>query len=177
MSVSAHIERNAVDMRSEVAAVIEVQAAQIILIRLARAGMLGRHHAGHYLGHFTNAQQWREANIGVADLAFGGRTRAADLLLRPAENDDFLNRLFLFLWGSQGLIRRGRQNQRAEEDSNDSDGLTCKVRIRKWRAYSCKPFSLAITCRFGSGDACRPRGTARFRAVCGRGILALRLYW
>ena len=109
VAVGAHIERYAVDMRGEVAAVIEIQPAQIVLVRLAGSGMLGRHHAGHDLGHFARAQQGRKPDIGIADLAFGSRPRDADLLLRTAEHDDFLNALFFLLGRSQNVICRDRQ--------------------------------------------------------------------
>ena len=55
--VAGHVGRHAVDERGEVGAVVEVVAAQEILVRLAIARVLGDDHAGHGLQHFAGPQQ------------------------------------------------------------------------------------------------------------------------
>ncbi len=54
--VGRHVDRHARDPRCEIGAVIEVVAAQEILVRLAVAGMLGNDHAGHGFENFARAE-------------------------------------------------------------------------------------------------------------------------
>ncbi len=69
---------------------IEIEAAQEILVGLARAAMLGRDHARHGLEQFGDLDQRAHEQVLSADAAFAGRTGHADLVLAAAEDDDLL---------------------------------------------------------------------------------------
>ncbi len=55
MRVRRHIHRHAGDGGREVGAVIEIEAAQVILIRLSLAAVLTDDQARHRLQHFARA--------------------------------------------------------------------------------------------------------------------------
>src|SRR5882672_10753188 len=71
--VARQIERHAVDMDREVGAMVEVEAAQEILIRLARAAVLGDDHAGDDLQHLAGPQQRPVLELLVVDGSLAGR--------------------------------------------------------------------------------------------------------
>ncbi len=56
MGVGAEIDRHALDAGREVRAVVEIEAAQVILVSLAPAGVGGDDHARHGLQDFGGAQ-------------------------------------------------------------------------------------------------------------------------
>ena len=53
MRVGAHVDRHVVDIDREIGAVVEIIAAQKILVGFAVAGMLGDDQAGHGFQHFA----------------------------------------------------------------------------------------------------------------------------
>ncbi len=90
VAVRAQVPGHAVDVRREVRAVVEVEAAQEVLVRLAAARVLGGHHAGHGLEHVRHAQHGPHEQVGAGDGAFRGGTGRAEQLDAAAEHDDFL---------------------------------------------------------------------------------------
>nr|WP_243453531.1 hypothetical protein [Polymorphobacter multimanifer] len=88
MAVAAIVERHAIEECSEVGAVIEVEAAQEILIGLAAARMLGRNEAGHNLKQFPGALQRTSIEIGAADPAFGRGIGSADKIVGATKHRD-----------------------------------------------------------------------------------------
>ena len=73
VSVGSKINRHAIEVGREVGTMIEVDAAQKILIRLTRATVLSGNHAGHDLDQFRDSRQRTSREITVADHAFRGR--------------------------------------------------------------------------------------------------------
>ena len=55
VGVRRHVDRHAGDRRREVGAVIEVEAAQVVLVGLALAAVLADDDARHGLEHFAGA--------------------------------------------------------------------------------------------------------------------------
>ena len=53
--VRTQVVRHAIDECGEVGAMVEIESAQEILVRLAVATVLGRDQAGHHLEHFSRA--------------------------------------------------------------------------------------------------------------------------
>ena len=93
MPVGTHVERNAVEVSGEVGTVVEIEAAQKILVGLAGAGVLGGDHSGHGFDQFADPQQWRQLEVGIADKSFRGSRRRADMMLRTPVYEDFLDDL------------------------------------------------------------------------------------
>ena len=73
MAVADHVDRQAVDADRQVGAVIEVEAAQVILVGLAAARMLADDDAGDIFHDLAGAQQRAQRQVGGADRAFVGR--------------------------------------------------------------------------------------------------------
>ena len=100
--VAGHVHRHAQDEGGEVAAVVEVVAAQEVLVGLAVAAVLGDGHAGHRLQQLGRAQQRAQRQALDADLALGGAARFAEL--RAAADADGVQRA---RWvGLRGGVRR-----------------------------------------------------------------------
>jgi len=59
---------------------IQVEAAQEILVGLARAGMLGRGEARHGLDQFARAKQGTNGEVRIGDASLAGRGRAAQVV-------------------------------------------------------------------------------------------------
>jgi hypothetical protein len=68
--VRAHVDRHAIHAGQKVGAVVEIEAAQVILICFARAAMLSDDDAGNGLDDFAGAQEWPQRDLGVANGAF-----------------------------------------------------------------------------------------------------------
>ena len=56
VAMGAHVDRHAVDRDGEIGAVVEVEAAQEILVRFAFAAVLGDDQAGRRFQHFAGAR-------------------------------------------------------------------------------------------------------------------------
>ena len=69
LAVGAHIHRHAVDIGGKIGAVVQIEAAQEVLVRLAGAAVLGHHHARHQLHHIAGAQQRAQRDLLLADKA------------------------------------------------------------------------------------------------------------
>ena len=90
MGVADHIDRHAHQLRREVAAVVEIEAAQKILVGLAVAGVLGDDHAGHRFEDFSRAQQGAAGQLFGGDGAFASRIGDAVQVMGTAADGDFL---------------------------------------------------------------------------------------
>ena len=88
VAVRAQVQRHAVEDRREVGAVIEVEAAQEILVRLAAAGVLHGDHARHGFEQLGDAQHRPHEQVGAADGALARCLGRADELEAAAEHDD-----------------------------------------------------------------------------------------
>jgi hypothetical protein len=88
MAVAAHVDRHAIHKPGEIGAMIEVEAAQEILVGLALTRMLSSDNAGHILHQFTGAGYWLILEIAVPDGPLAGAGRDADLRQGAAINDD-----------------------------------------------------------------------------------------
>lgn len=69
MAVGREIDRHPVDTRLEIGAVIEVEAAHEVLVRLSLAGVLGDDHTGHGLEELAGARDGSCAQIDGAHAA------------------------------------------------------------------------------------------------------------
>jgi hypothetical protein len=87
--VADHVDRHAHDVGGEIAAVVEVEAAQEILIGLAVAGVLGDDHAGDRFQRLGRAQQGTVGELLVGDLPFGRRVGNACHILPAGTDSDF----------------------------------------------------------------------------------------
>ena len=85
---------------------IEVEAAEKILVGLAGPGVLRGHHARHGFHQFAHPEHGRNAQVGVPDQPLGGGVRVADLFRGPAEHDDFIEGLHV------GLVCAGRPQRK-----------------------------------------------------------------
>ena len=87
MAMGGHVDRHAVDAGSEVGAVVEVEAAQEVLVGLAVARVLGDDQAGHELEHFAGAQGRAALQQLAVDHALRGGVRSADSIVVVAALD------------------------------------------------------------------------------------------
>ena len=81
MRVGGHVERNAVDGAGEIGSVVQVVAAQEILVRLAVTRVLRHHHARNGLQHFAGSQQWQISETIAQNHALRCRVRSADAVV------------------------------------------------------------------------------------------------
>ena len=84
MRVRRHVHRHAGERRREVGAVIEVEAAQVVLIRLALPAVLTDHDAWHRFEHLSGPHHRARVELPRRDRALARRLRDADEILgRP----------------------------------------------------------------------------------------------
>jgi hypothetical protein len=86
--VRRHVDRHAGDEGREVGAVVEVEAAQEVLVRLAVAAVLRDDHAGHELEQLGRAQRGPALDQLGRDRALAGRVGAADGVVVVADHGD-----------------------------------------------------------------------------------------
>ena len=91
MAMGPQIPRDAVHIGSEIGAVIEIEAAQEVLVGLAAAGMLGGNQARHNFQQFSNPQQGSNGQVSAPDGTLAGRICGTDQLFGPPEDDDLLD--------------------------------------------------------------------------------------
>ncbi len=85
VAVRAQVHRHVVDVGREVGAVVEVEAAQEVLVRLAAARVLGGDQAGDDFEQLGHAEQGAHGQVGAADGALARRGRLADEVLAAAK--------------------------------------------------------------------------------------------
>ena len=103
MAMRAEVHLHAVDIGGEVRSMIEVEAPQEVLVRLAATGMLRRDHARHGFQQFGDLEQRPHEEIGPAETAFARCAGNADLVLATAKDDDLV-RLALAGCGQQPVL-------------------------------------------------------------------------
>ncbi|MPN56411.1 hypothetical protein SDC9_204099 [bioreactor metagenome] len=90
MGVAGHVDRHAQDVGGEVAAVVEIETAQEILVGFAVAGVLGDDHAGHGFQRFGRTQQRPVGQLPGGDRALGGRVGDTGQVALAAADGHFL---------------------------------------------------------------------------------------
>ena len=88
MRVRGHVHRHAVHIGGEVGAMVQVKAAQKVLVGLAITTVLGDDHAGHKLQHFGRAQRGTVFDQLGGDHTLAGRVRRANGVVIGALNGD-----------------------------------------------------------------------------------------
>ena len=66
--MGAHVDRHVVDRNGEIGAVVEIEAAQEILVGLAVAAVLGDDQAGHDFERFGGPGKWPRIDLFTADI-------------------------------------------------------------------------------------------------------------
>ncbi len=110
--VRRQVHGHAVDPGCEVRAVVEVEAAQEHLVRLARAAVLRDDQARHCLENLAGAKPGPSLELGRADDALGGRHAVAERVVPAAEHDDVI----VDLCG--GLREHARGHERGRSQCN-----------------------------------------------------------
>jgi hypothetical protein len=82
MRVCRHVDRRAGHRHREVAAVIQIEAAQEVLIGFSLATVLRDDHAGHCLEHLALPHEWPHIELLRGDRALTRRCRDADQVFR-----------------------------------------------------------------------------------------------
>ena len=82
VAMRRHVHRHAGDRRGEVSAVIEIEAAQVVLVRLALAAVLTDHDTRHRLEDFAGAHDRARVELACRDGALAGGLRDPDQVLR-----------------------------------------------------------------------------------------------
>ena len=90
VAVRAQVPRHAVHVRREVRAVVQVEAAQEVLVGFAAARVLHRNQSGYRLEQLGNAQHRPHRQIRTAHGALARGVRRAEQLHAAPEDDDLL---------------------------------------------------------------------------------------
>ena len=115
------IDRHVVDEGREIGAVVEVEAADEILVRFAFAGMNGHHQARHRLQHLPDAIGGPQVDLLLGDRSLAGGCRGSEQIDPRAHFD-----------GRQGFAGCGRVRGRGM-----CRGLRWRVGgLRRWQAGS-----------------------------------------
>ncbi len=96
--VRGHVHRHAVHVGGEVGAVVQVEAAQEVLVGLAAAAVLRDDHARHELQHLGGSQGGPVGQQARVEAALAGGVRAAHRMVVVAFHAD---------WGQGGACWRG----------------------------------------------------------------------
>ena len=121
VGVAGHVHRHAHHMGGEVAAVVEVEAAQEVLVGLSVPRVLGDDQAGHGLQGLGRAQQGAVAQLGGGDGAFAGRIGNADQLVLAGSDGDLLE------GRDAGGVGCAAEGGRQEGQSAQTAGWGCHV--------------------------------------------------
>ena len=138
MAVRAHVHRHVVDQGREIGAVIEVEAAQEVLVGLARTGVLDGDQPGHGLEQLGNSQQRPDREVGAADGPLAGGVGPADERLAACEHDDFLEHIVV------SSHRRGAGEQRRHAKPQTSQRSECRPQRPSPDALRCGERTLMI---------------------------------
>ena len=102
MGVGRHVDRHVVDGYREVGAVIEIDATQVVLVRLALAAMLADEEAGDALEQLPGAHEGPVLYVLLRDRPLRGRVRAADQIVDGVGDLYGLERLYAARPGRRG---------------------------------------------------------------------------
>ena len=105
--MGAHVDRHVVEPDVDVGAVIEVEAAQKILVGLAFAAVLGRDQSRHDLEHFADPRSRLLFNLLAGDNSLRGGIRCEKGLIRLSGHTHF-GQCRQRLAGILGVRDRGR---------------------------------------------------------------------
>ena len=94
-----------------IGAVVEIEPAQVKLVRFPRAGMLRDDHARHRLHDLARPQQRTQGKLFMADDAFIGGTRDADEAVGAARDDHLFDP-----FGGCGLLCGRGARERGDVD-------------------------------------------------------------
>ena len=102
VAMGRHVDRHAVDPDGKIGAMVEIEAAQKILVGFALSGMLGDDQARHDLKRLAGPQEGHGINLGAADAdgAGGGRLQRSGSVWRCPGRDA--------AGGCSGLVRSSR---------------------------------------------------------------------
>src|SRR5688572_30179499 len=114
-----HVHRHAVDAGREIGAVIQVEAAQKVLVRLAAAAVLSDDQPGHYFEQLTGAQHRPQVELLRGRNTDRCRSRIAAESLQLAGDDDLLQPTRL---GGNAAAERERGQQGDQAGSSQSSG-------------------------------------------------------
>ena len=90
MPVAAHVDRCAIDMASQIGAMIQVEAAQEELVSLARAAVLGGDQPGHRFGQFADPRPGPVLEVAIAHRSFARGVRDSGLPDGTAPDDQLV---------------------------------------------------------------------------------------
>jgi hypothetical protein len=93
VTVRAQVHRHVVYIVGKVGAVIEIEAAQEILVGLAGARMLNGDEPRDDLQQLRDAQQGPHRKVGATHRTFARRAGAADLCFATSEHDHFFQHI------------------------------------------------------------------------------------
>src|SRR5688572_2179768 len=88
--VRRHVDRHPLDLRQEIGAVVEVESAQEVLVRLPVSGVLSRDQARDDLENLAGAQERPVLELLVENRAFARRARRARECNAAGGYDDFI---------------------------------------------------------------------------------------
>ena len=126
VGVGGHVHRHAVEEGGEVGAVVEIEAAQVVLVGFAVAAVLRDDDAGHELQHLGGAQGGAALDELGRDRALAGRGAAAHGVVVVAFDDDF-SELAL------GRMGQGVQGDAGQGQAQQAGGLRDGAARCRWR--------------------------------------------
>jgi len=143
MRMRGQVDRHAGEPGREVGAVVEVEAAQEVLVRLARAAVLRDDHARHVLEHLPGTQQWPIPDQLAGDRALARGIGRPDRILVVAGDLEGVDALDALCMGHAREHRGDGSGQDAFRRHEFSPGprrspiTYCRVSIRQralpWR--------------------------------------------
>ena len=161
VGVGARVDRDAVEVGGEVGAVVEVEAAQEELVRLAGAGVLGGDQAGHGLEQLADPVDGAQLEVEPADAPFRGRVRLPDLGLPTSVDDHRLDGGLLAV--AMCVDTRGRTEAATNRTAQHAIGRPAERRraARRRKGIDCLVrFDSILRCRGARplrGAACATR--------------------
>jgi hypothetical protein len=116
--VAGQVQRHAVQRGGQVGAVVQVEAAQEVLVGLARARVLGGGQARHGLDQLARTQQRPHGEVGIGNPAFAGGGRSAEIVGAAAPDRDRLD-----------LLGVGQDRRRGGGEQDEQSGGTNHPRL------------------------------------------------
>ncbi len=114
VGVGRPVHRHAVDEAGEIGAVIEVEAAQQVLVGLALAGVHRDHQARHALEQLADAEDRAKLDLLAGDRALAGRLGRAQQVRPRGGDHDFRHGIAArFRLGLGRRLRAGRRGCRS----------------------------------------------------------------
>ena len=143
VAVRGEVDGHPVERGGEVGAVVEVEAAEEILVGLTRAAVLRDDDAGDGLQQLTGAEQRARAEVVEAHGALRGRRCEAGEVIRAAPDDDIGQaRGWSVGEGGRGVLREsgGDTEEAANDDERTGDGVL-RLRFHDYDGSSGNPLA------------------------------------